>query len=287
MPITNRRTVFLNGEYMPEADAKVSVFDRGFLMSDAVYEYTAVIEGRLLEFDHHLQRLQRSLDELDFDLQLDREELLFVHRELVRLNKVDVGGVYIQISRGATDRDFAFPKGLTPTVMAFTQEMNFLDNPINDTGLKVMSVEDGRWARRDIKSVQLLYTSMVKSKAEAAGLHDAFFVKDGFVTEATASNAFIVKDGKVITRQLSSDILHGVTRKVVLALAAENELTIEERPFSIQEAQDADEVFVTASPTFALPVVELDGKPIADAKPGPMTQKLRNLFLKEARLNAL
>ncbi len=284
---TQHRTVYLNGVYLPEAEAKVSIFDRGFLMSDAVYEYTAVLGGGLLEYNHHMARLQRSLDELDFGVTIDQNELLDMHRELVQRNNIDVGGVYVQISRGVADRDFAFPKGLKPTIMAFTQEMNYLDNPINETGLKVISVDDGRWARRDIKSVQLLYTSMVKTKAEEAGAHDAFFVKDGYVTEATSSNAFMIKNGCIITRQLSPDILHGVTRKAILALAKAHNLDIEERSFTIAEAQDADEVFTTASPIYALPVVELDGKAIGDGRPGALTKKLRALFLEEAKANAI
>ncbi|MEZ0467875.1 D-amino-acid transaminase [Phaeobacter sp. SYSU ZJ3003] len=287
MSNSGNRIVYLNGDYLPETEAKVSIFDRGYLLADAVYEYTATIGGALIEFDAHMARLQRSVDELGMDYSLDREAMLAMHRELVQRNALDTGGVYLQISRGVADRDFAFPKGLKPTIMAFTQEMNFLDNPINDTGLKVVSVEDGRWMRRDIKSVQLLYTAMAKTQANEAGAHDAFFVKDGFVTEATSANAFIIRNGCIVTRALSQDILHGVTRKAVLELARRRNLAIEERAFTIAEAQEADEVFITASPVYALPVVEVDGKQVASGKPGRLTQELRQLFIDEAVARAV
>lgn len=287
MSLTGNRTVYLNGQYVPETEAKVSIFDRGYLMADAVYEYTAVIGGKLIDFPGHLKRLQLSLSSLGYDYEVNEEQMLALHRRLVELNSIDVGGVYIQVSRGVADRDFVFPKALEPSIMAFTQDINFLDNPINETGLKVISVEDGRWARRDIKSVQLLYTSMVKTKAVEAGAHDAFFVKDGFVTEATSANAFIVEDGCLITRALSSDILHGVTRRAVLELAKAHNLELDERAFAVEEVKAADEAFVTASPIYVLPVVEIDGVQIGTGKPGAMTQKLREIFLEDAKANAL
>ncbi|MCX7560235.1 D-amino-acid transaminase [Sulfitobacter sp. F26204] len=281
------RIVYLNGEFLTEEDAKVSVFDRGFLMADAVYEYTAVIDGKLSEFDAHIDRLKRSLGELQMQCPLSRDEILQMHRRLVAKNNIDVGGVYLQISRGIAERDFLFPDNTTPTVTAFTQTLNFVENPINEVGLKVVSVEDGRWIRRDIKSVQLLYTSMVKTDAVARGANDAFFVKDGFVTEATSANAFIVKDGRIITRQLSSDILHGVMRKAIMGLRDSAQLQIEERPFSIAEAQAADEVFITASPIYALPVVEVDGVKVGTGRPGDVTRRIRTTMLDEARSNAI
>lgn len=281
------RTVYLNGEYLPETEAKVSIFDRGYLLADAVYEYTATIGGALIGFDAHMARLQRSLDELDIKYALDHKTFLVMHQELVRRNELGNGGVYLQISRGVADRDFAFPQGLKPTVMAFTQEVNFLDNPVNDAGLKVVSAEDGRWVRRDIKTVQLLYTAMVKTQANEVGVHDAFFVKDGFVTEATSANAFIIRNGRIVTRALSQDILHGVTRKAVLELARRQNLAIEERAFTIAEAQEADEVFITASPIYALPVVEVDGRQVASGKPGRLTRELRQLFIDEAIASAI
>ncbi|MCG6884252.1 MAG: D-amino-acid transaminase [Silicimonas sp.] len=281
------RTVYLDGEFLRETEAKVSIFDRGYLMADAVYEFTAVIDGKLIDFEGHMVRLQRSLNELQFGFEPDREELLAIHRQLVKANDIDVGGVYLQVSRGVADRDFVFPTGTAPTVMAFTQAINFLAHPLVETGIDVVSVEDGRWARRDIKTVQLLYTSMVKTQAVAKGAHDAFFVQDGYVTEATSANAFIVKDDAIITRKLSHDLLHGVTRRAVLALAESVGLKVDERPFTIEEAQQADEAFITASPLYVLPVVSVDGVKVGAGRPGPVTTGLRTTFLEEAMKQAV
>lgn len=281
------RIVYLNGAYLPEAEAKVSIFDRGYLMADAVYEYTAVIDGKLLEFDAHIARLQRSLDELQIDMQVDRDALLEMHRSLISRNAIDVGGVYLQVSRGVADRDFVFPQSCEPTVMAFTQRLNFLDHPAIHSGLKVISVEDGRWARPDIKTTQLLYTSMVKTQAQQRGAHDAIFVKDGYVTEATSANLFIVKDGRLITHPGTRDILHGVTRRAILALAEDLDIPLETRPFTLEEAQSADEVFMTASPLYVLPVTTIDGVPVAQAVPGAMAGNLRARFLDAARSSAV
>lgn len=287
MQFSPKRTVYLDGQYMPAAEAKVSIFDRGYLMADAIYEFTAVVDNQLLDFEGHYQRLQRSLNALDFELEVDRDDLLEMHRQLVARNDLGLGGVYLQISRGVAERDFSFPAGITPTVMAFTQKMNVLENPAAKTGLKVISAEDGRWLRRDIKSVQLLYTSMVKTQAIRNGADDAFFVKDGYVTEATSANAFIIRDNTIVTRDLSADILHGVTRKGILTLADKAGLKVDERPFTISEAQDADEVFITASPIFALPVVEIDGRVIADGKPGKATRDLRAILIDDLRRHAI
>lgn len=279
MTAINDRTVFLNGEYLPASEAKVSVFDRGYLLADAVYEFTAVVDGKLVDFQSHMNRMQSSLDALAYKYLIEYDELLEMHHRLIDYNELDVGGVYMQISRGVADRDFAFPSGITPTIMAFTQKLNYLDNPIVEKGLKVITIDDGRWARRDIKSVQLLYTSMAKTQAMEKGVHDALFVKDGFVTEATSANAFIVKDGCLITRSLSNDILHGVTRRAVLALAQQCGFKTIERNFTVSEALSADEVFVTASPLYVMPVVEIDGEKINGGIPGPSTRKLRKALI--------
>ena len=287
MQFSPERTVYLNGQYLPAADAKVSIFDRGYRMADAVYEFTAVVDNQLLDFEGHYQRLQRSLNELDFEFNVDRDDLLEMHRQLVARNDLGFGGVYLQVSRGVAERDFAIPADVAPTIMAFTQQMNLLEHPAAKKGLKVVSAEDGRWLRRDIKSVQLLYTSMVKTQAIKAGANDAFFVKDGYVTEATSANAFIIRDNTIITRDLSADLLHGVTRKGILKVAEKAGLAVEERPFTIAEAQDAQEVLITASPIFALPVVEVDGKVIGDGKPGKATKDLRSILIEDLRQHAI
>lgn len=282
------RIVYLNGEWLPEADAKVSIFDRGFLFADAIYEVTGVVGGKLLEYEGHSARLQRSTKELGITCPLTPEELLEVHREIVRRNDLNEGLIYLQISRGTADRDFAYPKDPKPTLTLFTQAKPVLDNPKAKTGISVALVPDQRWARRDIKTVQLLYPSMAKMEAASRGADDAWLVEDGFVTEASSATAHIItRDGKLITRQLSHAILHGITRASVLDIAEEAGITYEERAFTPEEAKDAAEAFITSATNFVLPVVAIDGQPIGDGKPGPLTLKLRALYIARKTASAI
>jgi D-alanine transaminase len=285
------RTVYVNGEYLPETEAKVSIFDRAFLMADGVYEVTSVLGGKLIDFDGHARRLQRSLGELDMQSPVTTEELLEIHRELVRVNEVDEGMIYLQITRGAPDdRDFVFPDPETtaPTIVLFTQSKPGLaDSPKAKEGMKVISIEDQRWGRRDIKTVQLLYPSMGKMMAKKAGKDDAWMVEDGSVTEGTSNNAYIVKGDTIVTRGLSNDILHGITRAAVLRFAEEAQMKVEERPFTIEEAQGADEAFITSASTFVMPVVEIDGVALGDGTPGPRAARLREIYLEESRKTAI
>jgi len=285
------RTVYLNGAYVPEEDAKISIFDRGFLMADGVYEVTSVIDGKLIDFDGHTTRLDRSLRELDMENPISRDDLLEAHRELVRLNAIDEGLVYLQITRGApNDRDFVFPDpDETPqTIVMFTQNKPGLaENPTAKKGIKIISIEDIRWGRRDIKTVQLLYPSMGKMMAKKQGADDAWMVEDGAVTEGTSNNAYIVKEGKIITRALSNDILHGITRAAVLRFAQEAQMEVIERDFTIAEAQEADEAFITSASTFVMPVVEIDSQPLGTGTPGPMVTRLREIYLEESLKRAI
>jgi D-alanine transaminase len=285
------RTVYVNGQYLPESEATVSIFDRGFLMSDGVYEVTTVLGGKLLSFEGHADRLARSLRELDMNAPCDKDELLKIHRELVRVNEIDNGLIYLQVTRGSNgDRDFAFPDPETtkPTLVMFTQSKPGLaTNPVADKGIKVISIDDIRWGRRDIKTVQLLYPSMGKMMAKAAGCDDAWLVEDGMVTEGTSNNAYIVKGGKIITRELSNDILHGITRAAVLRFAREAQMEVEERSFSIDEAKQADEAFVTSASTFVMPVVEIDGVSLGDGTPGHVAKRLREIYLEESLKTAI
>ena len=285
------RTVYVNGEYLPENEAKVSIFDRGFLMADGVYEVTSVLGGKLIDFDGHAKRLERSLNELDMPHPAVLPDLLEVHRELVRLNDITDGMIYLQITRGAPgDRDFAFPDPETtaPTVVLFTQNKPGLaDSPAAKKGIKVISIEDQRWARRDIKTVQLLYPSMGKMMAKAAGVDDAWMVEDGFVTEGTSNNAYIVKGDTIITRHLGNEILHGITRAAVLRFAREAQMKVEERSFTIDEAKEADEAFITSASTFVMPVVEIDGAQIGEGVPGSVASRLREIYLDESRKAAI
>ena len=282
------RIVYVNGEYLPEEDAKVSVFDRGFLFADGVYEVTSVLGGKLIDFAGHAKRLARSLSELEMDNPLSEDEWLEVHRQLVARNGIDEGLVYLQVTRGTADRDFAYPKDAVPTVVLFTQaKPGLADNPAAKVGIKVISIPDIRWGRRDIKTVQLLYPSMGKMAAKKAGADDAWMIEDGAVTEGTSNNAYIVKGRKIITRHLSNEILHGITRAAVLRFAREAQFEVEERAFTIDEAKDADEAFVTSASTFVMPVVEIDGAPLGGGTPGPVAARLREIYLEESRAVAV
>lgn len=284
------RTVYVNGAYLPEDQATVSVFDRGFLMADGVYEVVSVLDGKLLDFDGHLVRLKRSLAELSMDNPLTDDDYLTAFRELVAQNRITDGMIYLQVTRGNPgDRDFAYPPaGTRPTVVMFTQSKPGLaDAPAARTGWKVISLEDLRWSRRDIKTVQLLYPSMAKMEAKARGVDDAWMVEDGLVTEGTSNNAYIVKNGTIVTRALSHDILHGITRAAVLRFAAEAQMQVEERSFTIHEAQQADEAFITSASAFVMPVVEIDGARLGDGTPGPVATRLRDIYLDESRKAAI
>ena len=285
------RTVYLNGEYLPENEAKISIFDRGFLMADGVYEVTSVLDGKLVDFDGHAVRLERSLTELGMKNPISKEDLLAVHRELVSLNDVVEGGVYLQITRGApADRDFVFPDPETTpcTVVLFTQSKpGVTESAASKNGIKVISIADERWGRRDIKTVQLLYPSMGKMMAKAAGCDDAWLVEDGQVTEGTSNNAYIVKGNRIITRALSNDILHGITRAAVLRFAKEAQMEVEERNFTIEEAQGADEAFITSATMFVNGVVEIDGAMIGDGTPGNVSKRLREIYLDESMKKAI
>lgn len=280
------RIVYVNGTYVPESEARISVFDRGFLMADAIYEVTSVLGGRLLDFPAHLARLHRSLDALEMGCPVSDDELLAIHRELLARNAVEDGLVYLQVTRGNPgDRDFTFPDPaeVAPGIVLFTQaKPKLAASAVAQTGWRVISVPDIRWGRRDIKTTQLLYPSMAKMMAKKAGVDDAWFVEDGVVTEGTSNNAYIVKGGRIITRELSSDILHGITRAAVLRFAREAQMTVEERAFSIAEAQAADEAFITSASAFVMPVIEIDGAQLGDGRPGPVATRLREIYIEES-----
>jgi D-alanine transaminase len=277
------RTVYVNGEYLPEEQARISVFDRGFLFADGVYEVSSVLRGRLVDNRGHLARLHRSLNALDMAAPAGDAEIETIQKTLVEKNGVDEGLVYLQVTRGAADRDFAYPEGAKPSLVMFTQQKNVIDSPLASKGISVISVEDIRWRRRDIKSVGLLAPCMAKMQAKAAGADDAWLIEDGYVTEGSSNNAFIIDaDGALLTRQLGNEILAGITRQAVMKLAREQGMAIEERPFSIEEACNANEAFITSATTFVMPVVSIDGNPVADGRPGKLTRRLRELYIQAA-----
>lgn len=278
-----RRTVYVNGQYVPEDEARISVFDRGFLMADAVYEVTAVIGGKLIDFPGHMARLRRSLGELELTAPVDEAEMEAIHREMIARNHLDEGGIYLQVTRGAADRDFAFPENATPSLVVFTQARDVAESRTGREGIRVVTLPDIRWGRRDIKTVQLLAPSLAKMAAKKAGKDDAWMVEDGHVTEGSSNNAYIVtRDGVIVTRDLSHAILHGITRAAVLAFAREAQMRVEERPFTVAEAHDAAEAFITSASAFVTPVIEIDGEPVGDGAPGPVAKRLREIYLTES-----
>jgi D-alanine transaminase len=281
---SSERIVYVNGQYCMESEAKVSIFDRGYLFADAIYEVTCVLGGKLVDFNSHMARLQRSLNELSMPMPMSLDDLVSIHRKLVIDNNVDEGLIYMQISRGNADRDFNFPPKDTPPVVAmFTQSRPVIESSLAKRGLKVISLPDIRWGRRDIKTVQLLYPSMAKNAAHEAGADDAWLVQDGYVTEASSANAYIVaSDGKIVTRKLSSDILHGITRAAVLRFAAESGYMLEERSFTIAEALAAKEALITSATSFVTSVVEIDGNAIGDGAIGPVSRRLREIYIERA-----
>lgn len=283
------RTVYLNGQWLPEAEARVSIFDRAFLMADAIYEVTCVLDGMLLDYEGHAARLRRSAGELGLTLPLDDDALLAAHHEIVARNGMTRGMIYLQLSRGVADRDFAFPpEGTAPTLVMFTQARDVLANPAAEAGISVVLLPDLRWGRRDIKTVQLLYPSMAKMEAKARGADDAWLFEDGFVTEASSATAHIVNaDGRLVTRDLSHALLPGVTRAAVLDLAARHGVRIEERAFTPDEARAAREAFITSATNFVVPVVRIDDQVIGDGTPGALTRELRGQYIASRRATAL
>ncbi|MEM9289172.1 MAG: D-amino-acid transaminase [Pseudomonadota bacterium] len=281
------RTFYVSGAFVPEDQAQVSVLDRGFLFGDAVYEVSTVIGGKLVDNAAHLARLERSLSELRIAPPLPLSDIPALQKELIARNNLEEGVLYLQISRGAADRDFGFPADPKPVLVMFTQARPVLEVPAVKTGISVITLEDWRWKRRDIKSVNLLAPVLAKQAAKDAGVADAWMVEDGVVTEGSSNNAYIVTvDGTIVTRNLGNHILAGITRKAVLALAEEEGLTIEERGFTLDEAYAAAEAFVTSASTFVLPVVEIDGKAVSQGVPGPITRKLRQHYIAFAEATA-
>ena len=287
VPAMNR-IVHLNGAYCPEQEARVSIFDRGLLFADSVYEVTGVLDGRLVDFPAHMQRLQRSLASLGIIAPLSSDELLAVHRELVRANNLLEGLIYLQITRGCADRDFIHEDNLTPGIFLFTQEKPLFESEMITLGARLKSVLDLRWARRDIKSTSLLAQVLAKQEAHRAGADEALLVDgDGMVNEGASSSAFIIADDAIITRPLSATILAGTTRAALLELLQARSLQLLERPFSLDEARNAQECFLTGASLGICPAVEIDGQPIGNGTPGPMARQLRELHLHHARETSL
>lgn len=279
---------YLNGAFLPLAETRVSVLDRGFLFADGIYEVTAVVEGRLVDSASHLARLERSAAAIGLTLPLPSTEIEAAQRELATRNDLEEGLIYLQLTRGAdVNRDFLPSPDLQPTLVMFVQAKRFLDSPAARTGIAVVTTPDLRWARRDIKSVGLLAQAMAKQIAVHAGAQEAWMVEDGFVTEGASSTAFLVTEQGIITRPYSQAVLAGCTGAALTALAEESGIMVEHRPFTVEEALGASEAFITSASTLCQSVISIDGRQIGDGAPGPMATRLRELYIDFARKTAV
>jgi D-alanine transaminase len=285
------RIVYLNGEYLPADEAKVSIFDRGYIFGDGVYEVVPVFEGSVVDKAYFLERLDRSLSQIRLDWPCSKQAYLEVMSELVNRNNLHEGVVYSQVTRGVAERDFPFPTNAAPGFMAFSSHMDLLNNPAATEGIIVATTPDLRWKRRDIKSINLLGQCMAKQDAVSRGAKEGWMVEDGYVTEGVSSSAYIVIGDKIVTRPLSNSILPGIRRRTLLELAEQTGIQIEERLFTIEEALEADEAFISSATTMALGVVEIDGFQIGNGTHGPITMKMRALYtervLQEARASRM
>ncbi|NLK66681.1 MAG: D-amino-acid transaminase [Campylobacteraceae bacterium] len=270
--------VYLNGEFIKAKDAKVSVFDRGFIFGDGVYEVMPIINSKLVDKNECFERLRNSLKEIEINFAVNESELEQMAYSLIKKNGIIEGAIYIEITRGVAPRNFVFLENLEPTVMAFVYKTEILENPLAKNGIEIVSTDDIRWKRRDIKSISLLAQCMAKTKAHRAGAVECVMIEDGFITEGASSSFFIIKDGVLITKSLSNSILPGIRRKNILKFASDIGLKIEERNLTLDEAFTANEVFMSAATWILLPVVKIDGKVINGGKIGKFSMKLRELY---------
>ncbi|MDH7786274.1 D-alanine transaminase [Ochrobactrum sp. 19YEA23] len=281
------RVIYLNGAFVDESEAKVSVFDRGFLFGDGIYEVSAVIDGRLVDNELHLARLERSVKEIDIALPVSLEEIRKAQIELIRRNTLHEGVVYMQVTRGEADRDFVYASDIKPNLVMFTQVKNLANAPSVVNGVRVDVTPDTRWARRDIKTVMLLAQVLAKKQAKSKGYHEVWLVEDGFVTEGASSTAFIIShDNVLVARPNSNAILPGCTRRAVLKIAEEQNLKVEERLFTVEEAKAAKEAFLTSASSFVTPIIGIQDHTIGDGKPGPYTRRLQEIYMDLARTGA-
>jgi D-alanine transaminase len=282
------RQVYINGDFKKEDEAKVSVFDRGLLFSDSLYEVTTVINGKLIDFNNHMKRLDRSMTELKFKKLLNHLDILIFHRKLIELNNLKEGMIYLQVTRGVADRSFDMPKDkIEPTVLAFTQEKKIIDSESAKNGIKVMTLDDLRWKRCDIKTTQLLYASMAKTIATEKGFDDAWMLREGYITEGSSSNAWIIKGKIIMTKQSDNLILSGITRDAIFKCAKDLGYEVVTKNISLPDAQSASEAFITSATACVMPVVKINASQIGDGKPGKFVTALREEYIKQALENSI
>ena len=275
------RIAYVNGRYLRHAEAAVHIEDRGYQFADGVYEVCEVASGYIVDMPRHLDRLARSLKELSIGWPVHRNALVLILREVVRRNGVVDGMVYVQVTRGVASRDFPFPDGVRPALVVTARKVPAGTQAKRaEAGIKVVTTPDNRWDRVDIKTVGLLPNVLAKQKAKEAGAQEAWFVDgEGMVTEGGSSNAWIVtKDGVLVTRPAEHGILRGITRTTLFDVVAKLGWKVEERRFTVEEARSAREAFISSATTIVMPVVEIDGKPVANGHPGSIALSLRRAF---------
>jgi D-alanine transaminase len=280
------RIAYVNGRFVPHGEAAVHIEDRGYQFADGVYEVWAVFGGRLADSEGHFARLERSLGELRIGMPMSRRALELVLRETLRRNRIGTGLLYLQVTRGRAPRDHAFPAPAVPPSLVITAKA--VDAVAAEAkaarGVAVVTQPETRWARCDIKTIALLPNVLAKQAAREKGAAEAWFVDElGLVTEGASSNAWIVdKDGVLRTRDLNANILRGITRRSLLDIIRDEKLPVSETPFSVEEARQAREAFITGAGTLVMPVVSIDGAPVGDGRPGPIATRLRRLYVEHA-----
>ncbi|MBD3635349.1 MAG: D-amino-acid transaminase [Methylophaga sp.] len=272
------RTVFLNGEYLPADQAHVSVLDRGFLLGDGVYEVIPVYQGLPFCLDEHLQRLQRSLDGVRMANPYSIEQWSEIIARLVKDNEGENQAVYMQVTRGVAPRDHVFPEGVEPTAFVMTNPIKPLPEWYKQDGIKAITVKDIRWAQCDIKAITLLPNSLLRQQAQDAGAQEAILIRDGYMTEGSASNSYAVLDNVIYTAPKDEKVLPGITRDVVLELARSAGVSYREQAVSVDQLKQADEIWISSSTRELLPVTTLDDMPVGSGKPGPVWQQLDALY---------
>ena len=284
------RVAYVNGAYSAHGEAVVHIEDRGFQFADGVYEVWSVFDGRLADFEGHMTRLHRSLNALKIDIPMSTGSLGVVLRETIRRNRVRDGLVYLQVTRGTASRDHAFPTDTAPSVVVTAKRLDLAKGQaMAAKGAAGVTRPDIRWGRCDIKTVGLLPNVLAKQAARERGAYECLMYDEmGLITEGASTNAWIVdEDGRLRTRDTQANILRGVTREAILKLVQAEGIELDERPFSVEEAKRAREVFVTAASSFVMPLVSLDGVKIGDGKPGPIATRLREVYLDQARRDAI
>ena len=279
------RVAYVNGRYVPHGAAQVHIEDRGYQFSDGVYEVVAVAGGALVDGGPHLDRLERSLRELEIDMPMARRPLEIVMNETVRRNRVHDGMVYLQVTRGVAPRNHPFPAATRPALVVTAKRVTFMTDPETAKGSKAVSIRDIRWERCDVKSIALLPNVLAKQHALSEGAYESLMVDDaGHVTEGSSTNAWIMDgDGRLVTRPTSNAILGGITRLTLIRLARENGIDVVERPFTVEEAKAAREVFITSTTNFVKPITQIDDKVIGNGEPGETSRRLLGLYLAHMR----